>query len=85
MGHGQVRMDPSKVQAIVDWPALTCVKHVQQFLGMCNYYNRFIRNYATLSAPLTDLLCKDRPWSWGTAQENAFAALKKALSSYPLL
>ena len=29
VGHGQVRMDPSKVQAIVDWPALTCVKHVQ--------------------------------------------------------
>ena len=85
MGHGQVRMDPSKVQAIVDWRALTCVKHVQQFLGMCNYYNQFIRNYGMLSAPLMDLLCKDRPWFWGTAQEITFAALKKALSSYPLL
>ena len=85
MGHGQVRMDPSKVQAIVDWPALMCIKHVQQFLGICNYYNRFIRNYAMLSAPLMDLLCKDQPWSWGTAQENAFAALKKALGSYLLL
>lgn len=57
-------MDPSKVDAIVSWPTPTCVKHIQQFLGMCNYYNRFIHKYATISAPLSDLLGKNVPWEW---------------------
>ena len=48
---------------------------------MCNYYNRFIRNYAKLAAPLTDLLCNERVWAWGAPQEAAFTALKAALSS----
>ena len=44
-----------------------CVKHVQQFLGFANYYNRYIAKFAAIAAPLTDLLKKGMTWLWGPA------------------
>ena len=60
-----VRVDPAKIQAIVDCPAPTGIKELQMFLGMCNYYARFINNIADISAPLYKLLQKETPWEWG--------------------
>ena len=44
-----------------------CVKHIQQFLGFANYYNRFIAKLAVIADPLTDLLKKGMTWLWGPA------------------
>ena len=44
-----------------------CVRHGQQFLGFTNYYNRYIVKFATIAAPLTDLLKKGITWLWGPA------------------
>ena len=59
LGHivenGTIRVDLDKVAAVLTWPTLTCVKEVQQFLGLANYYHEFIKNFAKLAAPLSDL------------------------------
>ena len=61
VGGGQVRPEKSKVAAIESFPLPTTKKHVHVFWGMKNYYRRFIPNYASLAAPLTDLTQKAAP------------------------
>ena len=59
LGHivenGTIRVDLDKVAAVQTWPMPTCVKEVQQFLGLANYYHEFIKNFAKLTARLSDL------------------------------
>ena len=82
-------MQQHKVQAVKDWPTLQSVKDVRSFLGLANYYRRFVRGYAQIAQPLTDLTRKEDgkplPWSWGTTEQKAFDALKRALTSAPVL
>ena len=49
-------MQRSKVDAIAEWPYPTNVTELQSFLGLCNYYCWFIKSYAKIAAPLTELL-----------------------------
>jgi len=51
-----IHMDPRKVQAILQWPALRKVKELQSFLGFANFYRRFINNYSGITKPLNSLL-----------------------------
>ncbi|KAJ8763148.1 hypothetical protein K2173_025533 [Erythroxylum novogranatense] len=89
LGHvvskGQVRMDPKKVKAIVEWQAPTTVRELRSFLGLANYYRRFIVGYSKKAAPLTDLLKKKQEWCWTGACEEAFGKLKAAISTEPVL
>lgn len=62
-----VRPDPAKVSAVADWPTPTGVRDVQSFLGLANYFNRFIRGFARLALPLTSLLLKNTVFVWGEA------------------
>jgi hypothetical protein len=55
VGQGGMEMQQSKVQALADWPRLTTVTEVQSFLVVANYYRRFIRDFARVSAPLSEL------------------------------
>jgi transposase InsO family protein len=80
-----IAVDPSKVKSIVEWPPLTCVNDIQSFLGLINYYRRFIPDLAKTAAPLTELLKKDKPFVWSFAQESAFKSLKEAITSAPVL
>ena len=50
-----LKMDPSKVQIIQDWPEPRKVKDIQSFLGFANFYRRFISNYSDIVVPLTRL------------------------------
>ena len=59
VSKNQVRMDPKKVQAIVDWQASRHVNYLRSFLGLANYYRKFIAGYSKRAAALTDLLKKD--------------------------
>ena len=54
-------------------------------MGLANYYNHYIKHFAQVAAPLTDLLGKGIVWRWGPAEEGAFDALKYALTTTPVL
>jgi hypothetical protein len=80
-----VSMDPEKVKAVEEWWEPTNIKGVQSFLGFANFYRRFIRDFSKITAPLTKLTRKDRPWEWNDAAQAAFEQLKAAMISQPIL
>src|SRR6266852_4719196 len=53
--NGQVRIDPKKVAVIMDWPIPKKKEDVQAFLGFCNFYRRFIKDFGKIAKPLTSL------------------------------
>ena len=74
-----------KVEAIRNAPAPANQQQLRSFLGMVNYYAKFVNNYSTTTHPLHELLHNDAKWKWGKAQQNAFDELKDQLSSAPVL
>ncbi|KAK4385967.1 Retrovirus-related Pol polyprotein from transposon [Sesamum angolense] len=82
LGHtistASLAADPSKLQVIADWPAPTSFTALRGFLGITRYYRRFVRNYASIAAPLTDLL-KHSSFTWPPATAAVFLALRVAL------
>lgn len=85
VGGGHVRMDPNKVRAIVEWEAPTKVTELRSFLGLANYYRRFVRDYSKITTPLTDLLKKGNRWEWSVKCQDAFDQLKQAITKEPVL
>ena len=74
-----------KVRAIQDAPHPTNVKELRAWLGLLNYYGRFLCNLSTTLAPLHVLLRKETKWQWGKDQSEAFRAAKNLLQSDSLL
>ena len=77
--------DPAKVQALMEMPSPTDVAGVQRFLGMVQYLCKFLPHLSDLTTPLRDLTQKDTKWVWGDPQEQALEAVKKAVTSTPVL
>lgn len=82
-GRG-VEPEPSKIRAMVQWPTPASSKDLRAFLGLTGFYRKFIKNYATIPAPLTSLLGKDA-FEWSSTAQSAFEQLKKAMTSAPVL
>jgi hypothetical protein len=80
-----VSVDPSKVQDVLSWKSPTSVHQIRQFLGLAGYYRRFILDFSKIAHPMTKLLQKDAKFVWSPACEEAFQALKKFLTSAPVL
>ena len=89
LGHhikdGKLMMEGVKIKAIQDWDPPTKVPQLRSFLGLVNYYRRFINGYSTRVAPLTDLLKKGKAWTWDEKCQQAFEDLKKAVTKEPVL
>ena len=85
ISKGHAAMDPKKLAGVQEWPVPTKVKHVQAFLGLTNFYRRFIKDFAKIAKPLTNLTKKDQKWVWEEEQQTAFEALKNAFTSAPIL
>ena len=66
----------SKVRAIRDAPSPTNITELKSFLGLLNYYHKFLPNLATILAPLHQLLQKDAVWKWTQKQEDSFMKAK---------
>jgi hypothetical protein len=77
--------DPSKVNAVQAFPTPTTVKNVQSFVGLCSYYRRFIRDFAVIARPLTELTRKNQIFRWTAEHETSFRSLQAALTSPPVL
>ncbi|KAL0172696.1 hypothetical protein M9458_033007, partial [Cirrhinus mrigala] len=77
-----MQMDQGKVSAIQEWPQPLTVKELQRFLGFSNFYRRFIKNYSSVTAPLTSLLRgKPKALIWNPAAHEAFQRLKEIFST----
>ena len=80
-----LRVDPEKVEAIVNYPVPKTVKEVRRFLGVAGWYRRFVPSFATVAAPLTNLMKKNKQFQWSSGCAEAFATLKECLISGPVL
>ena len=64
IGPEGIKMEEEKIKGVLDWLTPKCVKDVQKFLGLANYYRRFIEEFATVARPLHDMVKKDKKWEW---------------------
>ena len=77
--------DPAKLAAVDSFPVPKSVKEVRSFLGLCNYYRRFVEKFASIASPLNRLTRKDVSFVWTPECEEAFVELKRRLCSPPIL
>ena len=85
LSHGHIKMDPTKLNGIKNWPTPTKVKDICSFLGFTNFYRRFIGDYSNIAQPLIDLTKKDQPWKWDNPCENTFSRLKNIFMKKPVI
>ena len=80
-----ITTDPSKTEAVAKWPTPQSRREVQQFLGLANYYRRFVKNFAAIAGPLQCLTEKNSNFEWTIECQHAFDKLHACLVSSPVL
>ncbi len=79
-------MDEHKVKAILDWEPPKSIPALRSFLGLASYYRKFIKNFAKIAGPLTNLLKKSTvTYDWDEACDEAFETLKGILVKVSML
>jgi len=77
IGPEGIKMEEEKVKGVLKWLTPKCVKDMQKFLRLVNYYHRFIEGFASVVRPLHDMVKKDKKWDWTERQEKVFKELKE--------
>jgi len=85
IGPNGIEMEEGKVEEVLSWLTLKTVKDVRKFLGLTNYYGRFIKDFAQVARSMNVLMRKDEKWQWGNEQQKTFDKLKKVFTSKPVL
>ena len=85
IGPEGIKMEKGKVKGVLEWPTPKCVKDIQKFLGLVNYYRQFIKDFVSIARPLHDLVKKNQKWDWTEKQEKAFRELKERFTKEPVL
>ena len=85
IGLKGIKMEEEKVKGVLDWLTPKYVKDMQKFLGLANYYCRFIEGFASIARPLHNMVKKDQKWNWTEKQEKAFRELKERFTKEPVL
>jgi hypothetical protein len=88
VGADGVKVDPAKTVVVKEWQTPQNVANVRSFLGLANYFRKFLPAYALITAPLVKLTRKGLVWgpdTWSAECEQAFQAVKEALTSAPTL
>ena len=80
-----IQVNAKKIDSIKAWEPTCNVTQVQSFLGHCNYYRRFVKDFAKIASPLSDVNKKEIPFKWEQAQQDAFNTLKGLLTKTPIL
>jgi len=80
-----IKIEEEKVKEVLDWPMPECVKDIQKFLGLANYYCQFIESFTSIARPLHDMMKKDQKWDWMEKQDKAFKELKERFTKEPVL
>jgi len=77
IGPKGIEMEEEKVDGVLSWPEPKNVKNIRKFLGLANYYRRFIKDFARVARSINVLTRKDVKWQWGVEQQKAFNELKR--------
>jgi len=77
IGPERIKIEEEKVKGVLEWLTPECVKDMQKFLGLVNYYCQFIEDFVSIARLLHDMVKKDRKWEWTEKQKRAFEELKK--------
>ena len=85
VGNNSIKPDTNKVEAIQQWPVPKDSKEVMSFMGLANFYRKFVKDFSNITVPLTNIMGKKSKFYWGNDQEIAFKQIKEALSSQPVL
>ncbi|KAG4046128.1 hypothetical protein PC123_g18487 [Phytophthora cactorum] len=85
VGKNGVRPDPEKVRVINEWPTLSNVKELRQFLELATYLCKYVEGYAGKIRPLSQLLKKEAEWKWAAECQQIFDAVKHGLTEAPIL
>jgi len=85
IGPSGIEMKKEKVDGVLSWPEPRNVKDVRKFLGLANYYRRFIKNFAQIARPINMLTRKDVKWQWEEEQQKVFDKLKRVFTTKPVL
>ncbi|KAK3702062.1 hypothetical protein QZH41_004210 [Actinostola sp. cb2023] len=80
-----LKLDPNKVNAIMNMMRPEDVPAVQRLIGMVNYLSKFLSDLSQMCEPIRKLTHKDEPWNWTEKQEQAFQNIKEAVESAPIL
>ncbi|GFT93548.1 retrovirus-related Pol polyprotein from transposon 17.6 [Trichonephila clavipes] len=80
-----ILIDKDKSVSINEFPVPKDQKQIKSFLGCCNFYRKYIKNFAKRALPLTNLLRKDTPFEWTSETQEAFDDIKKAILNPPVL
>ncbi|KAL8146857.1 hypothetical protein AgCh_004548 [Apium graveolens] len=83
-GRG-IELDPVKVEAITKWPRPSNMIEMGSFLGLAGYYRHFVKGFASVAFPLTQLMRKGIKFEWNDDREKSFQKLKNSLVSAPIL
>ena len=76
-----LKMDPEKVQAIIEWPSPRNIFEVRSFHGLASFYRKFIKNFSGICASIVETIKKDRqPFQWTAEAEKSFQFLKKKIT-----
>jgi len=85
ISHRGIEVDKAKVDLISNLPPPRMVKEVRSFLGHAGFYRRFIQDFSKIARPLCKLLVKEAPFIFDEDWKKAFGALKKILTSTPII
>ena len=85
VGQGQVKPVHAKVSDVMSFPTPTNRRELMRFLGMVGFYRKVCKNFSLVTEPLTDLLRKDRAYTWDDKCAEAFKKIKGLLVSAPVL
>ena len=81
VGGGELKINPSKVAVIINWPKPKSATEVRSFLGAAQYWRKFISNFSSIAAPLHALIGLNKVFQLGGKQQKAFDTLKEKIST----
>ena len=85
LGRKGLGQEAAKTKDVVDWEIPKSKKQVQKFLGLANYYRKFVKGFSDIARPLNRLTGLSVKFEWGETEQRAFEGLKRALCTAPVL